>query len=135
MNEFLITFFIIIFIFTVTNINVFATHISEPILSLEKNSKYVLNDTILVDGWVKYNDKPATDVLLTVKLIDPNGMESFYNEVRSDLNGNFSTTINLPDNSIYDTGQFTLIAESQCKDEHRNICHNFISQEFLEILN
>ena len=134
MNEFLITFFIIIFLFTVTTINVYATHISQPILSLEKNLKYTLNDTILVNGWVKYNDEPATDVLLTVKLVNPSGTESFSNEVRSDLNGNFSTIINLLDNSIHDTGKFTLIAESQCKDEHRNICHNFISQEFLEIL-
>ena len=135
MNGFLITFFIIIFIFTVTTINIHATHISEPILSLEKNLKYTLNDTILISGWIKYNDEPATDVLLTVKLINPDGIESFSNEVRSNSNGNFSTMINLLNNNIYDTGEYTLIVESQCKDEHRNICQNFITQEFLEILN
>ncbi|MGD1835336.1 MAG: hypothetical protein ACPKQO_06405 [Nitrososphaeraceae archaeon] len=135
MNKYFLAFFLILFFFTVTKSNVFATHISEPILSLEKNLKYNLNDTVLVNGWVKYNDKPASDVLLIIKFQDPNGIEVFYDEVRSDSNGNFSSDINLSENGIFNTGSFTLIAESQCKDEHRHICHNFNAVELLEIHN
>ena len=45
--------------------NVYATHISEPILSLDKDAKYNLNQTIPINGWVK-------------------------DQVRSDSNGNYT---------------------------------------------
>ena len=48
--------------------NVYATHISEPILILDKYSKYNMNETISVSGWVKYNDKPASNVLVLLKI-------------------------------------------------------------------
>ena len=57
--------------------NVYATHISEPILSLDKDAKYNINETISVNGWVKYNEKPASDVLVLLKLLNPNGKETF----------------------------------------------------------
>jgi hypothetical protein len=57
--------------------NIYATHISEPILSLNKDAKYNLNETIPVNGWVKYDDKPASNVLVLLKLIHSNGNEIF----------------------------------------------------------
>ena len=69
--------------------NVYATHISEPILSLDKDAKYNLNETIPINGWVKYDDKPASNVLVLLKLINPNGNEIFQDQVRSDSNGNY----------------------------------------------
>jgi len=108
--------------------NVYATHISEPILSLNKNAKYNINETISVNGWVKYDEKPASDVLVLLKLINPNGNEIFQEQVRSDSNGNFTSNINLLGNIVSEGGTFTLSAESQCRDEHRNICnHNSTS--------
>ena len=75
--------------------NVYATHISEPILSLEKDAKYNINETISVNGWVKYKENPASDVLVLLKLINPNGNEIFQDQVRSDSNGNFTSSVTL----------------------------------------
>ena len=75
--------------------NVYATHISEPILSLEKDAKYNMNETISVNGWIKYNEKPASDVLVLLKLLSPNGNEIFQDKVRSDSNGNFTSNVTL----------------------------------------
>ena len=114
--------------------NVYATHISEPILSLNKDAKYNINETISVNGWVKYDEKPASDVLVLLKLINPNGNEIFQEQVRSDSNGNFTSNINLLGNNVSEGGTFTLSAESQCRDEHRNICnHNSTSQTLVVI--
>jgi len=108
--------------------NVYATHISEPVLSMDKNTSYSMNETISVNGWVKYDDKPASDVLILLKLMNSNGDEIFQDQVRSDSNGNFTSNINILDSNITGGGSFTLLAESQCKDEHRNICnYNSIS--------
>jgi hypothetical protein len=114
--------------------NVYATHISEPILSLNKDAKYNINETISVNGWVKYDEKPASDVLVLLKLINPNGNEIFQEQVRSDSNSNFTSNINLLGNNVSEGGTFTLSAESQCRDEHRNICnHNSTSQTLVVI--
>jgi hypothetical protein len=114
--------------------NVYATHISEPILSLDKDAKYNLNETIPVNGWVKYDDKPASNVLVLLKLLHPNGNEIFRDQVRSDPNGNFTSNIKLIGSNVTEGGTFTLSAESQCRDEHRNICnHNSTSQTLVVI--
>ena len=114
--------------------NVYDTHISEPILSLEKDAKYNINETISVNGWVKYNDKPASDVLVLLKLINPIGNEIFQDQVRSDSNGNFTSNVTLVGSNVTEGGTFTLYAESQCRDEHRSICiHNNSSQTLVVI--
>ena len=115
--------------------NVYATHISEPILSLEKDAKYNMNETISVNGWVKYNDKPASDVLVLLKLINPIGNEIFQDQVRSDSNGNFTSNVTLVGSNATEGGTFTLYAESQCRDEHRNICNHNNSSQTLVVIN
>ena len=115
--------------------NVYATHISEPILSLEKGAKYNMNETISVNGWVKYNDKPASDVLVLLKLINPIGNEIFQDQVRSDSNGNFTSNVTLVGSNATEGGTFTLYAESQCRDEHRNICNHNNSSQTLVVIN
>jgi len=58
----------------------------------------------------------------------------FQEQVRSDSNGNFTSNINLLGNIVSEGGTFTLSAESQCRDEHRNICnHNSTSQTLVVI--
>jgi hypothetical protein len=115
--------------------NVYATHISEPILSLDKDAKYNMNETISVNGWVKYNDKPASDVLVLLKLINPTGNEIFQDQVRSDSNGNFTSNVTLLGSNATEGGTFTLYAESQCRDEHRNICNHNNSSQTLVVIN
>lgn len=121
---------VIVFIFSSLLLltNVYATHISEPILSMDKDASYSIKETIIVNGWVKYDGKPASDVLILLKLVNSDGDEIFQDQVRSDSNGNFTSNINLLDSNMASKGSFTLSAESQCKDEHRNICnYNSIS--------
>ena len=115
--------------------NVYATHISEPILSLDKDAKYNMNETISVNGWVKYNEKPASDVLVLLKLLSPNGNEIFQDKVRSDSNGDFTSNVTLLGSNATEGGTFTLYAESQCRDEHRNICNHNNSSQTLVVIN
>jgi hypothetical protein len=115
--------------------NVYATHISEPILSLDKDAKYNMNETISVNGWVKYDGKPASDVLVLLKLIHPNGNEIFQDQVRSNSNGNFTSNVALLGSNVTEGGTFTLYAESQCRDEHRSICNHNNSSQTLVVIN
>jgi hypothetical protein len=115
--------------------NVYATHISEPILSLEKDAKYNMNETIPVNGWVKYDDKPASDVLVLLKLINPTGNEIFQDQVRSDSNGNFTSNVTLVGSNATEGGTFTLYAESECRDEHRSICNHNNSSQTIVVIN
>jgi hypothetical protein len=115
--------------------NVYATHISEPILTLEKDAKYNMNETISVNGWVKYNEKPASNVLVLLKLINPTGNEIFQDQVRSNSNGNFTSNVALLGSNVTEGGTFTLYAESQCRDEHRNICNHNNSSQTLVVIN
>ena len=131
----LIIGFIILSLYLLLSANVYATHISEPILSLDKDAKYNMNETISVDGWVKYNDKPASDVLVLLKLLNPSGNEIFQDQVRSDSNGNFTSNVTLLGSNATEGGTFTLYAESQCRDEHRNICNHNNSSQTLVVIN
>ena len=115
--------------------NVYATHISEPILSLDKDAEYNINETISVNGWIKYNEKPASDVLVLLKLLNPSGNEIFQDQVRSDSNGNFTSNVTLVGSNATEGGTFTLYAESQCRDEHRNICNHNNSSQTLVVIN
>ena len=47
-NSFAIGF--ILLSLSLLSVNVYATHISEPILSLDKDAKYNINETISING-------------------------------------------------------------------------------------
>ena len=117
------------------SVNVYATHISEPILSIDSDSQYDMNETISINGWVKYNEKPTSDVLVLLKLLNPNGNEIFQDQVRSDQSGNFTLNINLLGSNVTEGGTFTLSAISQCRDEHRNICNHKSTSQTLVVIN
>jgi hypothetical protein len=103
--------------------DIFATHISKPILTMDKQT-FDVNENITVKGWVDYQNNPASDVLLDIVVIhEPNSRnELVRNQVRSNDAGNFTSNIILPDNT--EPGNYTLTVISQCRDEHRNICTN-----------
>ena len=129
--SFTIVFSSFTFLFT----NIYATHISEPILSIDKDAQYNLNETIPINGWIKYNEKPASDVLVLVKLVNPNGKDIYQEQIRSDQTGNFSSNINLIGSNVTEGGTFTLYAESQCRDEHRNICTHKNNSHTIVVIN
>jgi hypothetical protein len=101
----------------------FATHVSKPILTMDKQT-FDVNENITVKGWVEYQNNPASDVLLEIIFThEPNGgNELVRNQVRSNDAGNFTSNIILPVNTT--PGNYTLTVISQCRDEHRNICTN-----------
>lgn len=106
----------------------YATHVSEPIISIDPNTQYKMNQTISISGWVKYNDQPAPNVLVLLRLTNPNSDEIFRDEVRSNSNGNFTSSIDLSGLILSEIGAYRITAESQCRDEHRSICnHNTTS--------
>ena len=127
--------FILLSLYLLLSANVYATHISEPILSLDKDAEYNINETMSVNGWIKYNEKPASDVLVLLKLLNPSGNEIFQDQVRSDSNGNFTSNVTLLGSNATEGGTFTLYAESQCRDEHRNICNHNNSSQTLVVIN
>jgi hypothetical protein len=106
----------------------YATHVSEPIISTDPNTQYKMNQSVLVNGWVKYNDQPAPNVLVLLRLTNPNSDEIFRDEVSSNSNGNFTSSIDLSELNLTEIGAYRITAESQCRDEHRRICnHNTTS--------
>lgn len=113
----------------------YATHVSEPILSIDPNTHYKMDQTISVGGWVKYNDQPASDVLVLLTLTNPNSDEIFQDEIRSNSNGNFTSSINLSALNISDIGAYRITAESQCRDEHRSVCNHNTTSGILMLTN
>ncbi len=100
------------------SLGAFATHISKPIPYLDKNEFYS-NETIDVDGWVEYNNEPASDVLIQVFLeYDREKLTS--DNVTSDSNGNFSAILSIP-NEV-EPGNYTVSVTSLCQEIHSNVC-------------
>jgi DNA/RNA endonuclease YhcR with UshA esterase domain len=103
--------------------NTFATHISKPILTMDKQT-FEINENITVKGWVEYQNNPASDVLLDIVVINEpdGGNELIRSQVMSNDTGNFTANVILPVNTA--PGNYTLTVISQCREEHRNICTN-----------
>jgi hypothetical protein len=97
----------------------YATHVSRPIIDMDRQL-FKIHETIAVKGWVDYNNKPTSNVLLDITLRAPNGNEIVREKTRSNMDGNFIWNITLPVNSL--PGNYTIEVISQCTDEHRNIC-------------
>lgn len=127
--------FITIILCSVTLQIVDATHVSEPILTNDPNTKYKMNQTISINGWVKYNDQPAPYVLVLLRLTNPNSNEIFRDEVRSNSNGNFTSTVTLSGLNLTEIGAYRITAESQCRDEHRSICNRNTTSDTLMLTN
>ncbi len=96
----------------------FATHISKPIPYLEKD-EFLPNETINVNGWVEYNDEPASDVLVQV-FLEKERINLVSDNVTSDSNGNFSAVLSIPNET--ETGNYTVSVTSLCQEIHSNVC-------------
>ena len=51
----------------------YATHISQPIMTVQDSLVYSYGDNLIISGWVNYSDEATSDVLLSVKISNPNG--------------------------------------------------------------
>lgn len=121
--------------FLLTSQTVHSTHVSEPILTNDPSIQYKKNQTFSVNGWVKYNDSPTSNVLVLLRLTNPNSDEIFRDEVRSNSNGNFTSSINLAGLNLTEIGAYLISAESQCRDEHRSICNHNSTSQHIQIIN
>jgi hypothetical protein len=122
-------------LFSVTLQTVYATHVSEPVLTNDPNIQYKSNQTFSVNGWVKYNDQPASNVLVLLRLTNPNSDEIFRDEVRSNSSGIFTSNINLAGLNVTEIGTYVITAESQCRDEHRSICNHNSTSQIIQLIN
>lgn len=97
---------------------VFATHISQPIVT-DVKTQYTVGETIVLRGWVNYNDQAAPDVLLHFKVTRPDGSVAADRSFQSDTEGRFAFTF---DTQSEVPGLYRITVTSHCLDIHRYAC-------------
>lgn len=97
----------------------YSTHISEPVLTLKKTS-FKFNEVIPITGQIIYNENPAPNVLVNLKIHDPNGQLIIDEFMHSDKNGGFSYNF-VQENSLKNKN-YKILVTSFCLEEHRQIC-------------
>ncbi|MEI2767388.1 MAG: hypothetical protein V9E86_02545 [Nitrosomonas sp.] len=116
-NTYCAGFILLILLFGFANQG-WATHISQPIVENLQN-QYTAGDTIVVQGWVEYQEKPAPDVLLSFKLLRPDGHvvvdQSYPSNPQGQFEFKFDTQHEAP-------GTYQLTITSQCLEIHRYAC-------------
>ena len=98
----------------------YATHISQPIMTVQDSLVYSYGDNLTISGWVNYSDEPTSDVLLSVKISNPNGtvISDFF--ITSDSNGEFVFPFELSEDDS--GGNYAVNIMSMCREVHRDIC-------------
>lgn len=116
-NTYCTGFISLILLFGFTNEG-WATHISQPIVE-NLQSQYTVGNTIVVQGWVEYQEKPAPDVLLNFKLLRSDGHvvvdQSYSSDPQGQFEFKFDTQHEVP-------GTYQLTITSQCLEIHRYAC-------------
>ena len=115
--------FVLFFIAAVTIVGVqdaYSTHISQPIITVDDNLVYSIGDDLSITGWVEYDDASTSDVLLSVKISNPNGtvVSDFF--LTSDSDGKFEFPFELSDDDS--PGDYLVNIMSMCREIHRDIC-------------
>jgi len=98
----------------------YATHISQPIMTVQDSLVYSYGDDLTISGWVNYSDEPTSDVLLSVKISNPNGtvISDFF--ITSDSKGEFAFPFELSEDD--QSGDYLINIMSMCREVHRDIC-------------
>lgn len=97
----------------------YQTHISNPVVTSDKTN-YKQGENIIISGWVNYNEKATSDVLLRIIATNPLEIKIFDEYVTSDGDGIFSTEIPILKNAK--VGKYNIEITSQCREIHREIC-------------
>ncbi|HQV89436.1 MAG TPA: hypothetical protein PKY67_09005 [Nitrosomonas sp.] len=116
-KPYLIGFALILILCSVMQ-NALATHISKPIL-IDPKTDYVAGDTIMLHGWVEYNEKPAPDVLLNFKLTRPDGTVAVDRSYPSNEKGQFEFLFDTKNEAV---GTYQITITSHCLEMHRYAC-------------
>ena len=98
----------------------YATHVSQPIMTVEQSLVYSSGDTLIISGWVNYSDEPTSDVLLSIKISNPTGtvISDFF--LTSDSEGKFEFPFELSHDDP--SGDYLVNIMSMCREVHRDIC-------------
>ena len=115
--------FVLFIVAAVTIVGVqdaYSTHISQPIITVDDNLVYSIGDDLSITGWVEYDDASTSDVLLSVKISNPNGtvVSDFF--LTSDSDGKFEFPFQLSDDDS--PGDYLVNIMSMCREIHRDIC-------------
>ena len=97
----------------------YQTHISSPVITSDKIN-YKQGDSIIISGWVSYNEEPTSDVLLKIIATNPQEVKIFEEYTTSNPDGTFA--IEIPISASADVGNYSIEVISQCREIHREIC-------------
>ena len=106
--------------------NAYSTHVSLPVLSTDEKLEYLFDEDLIIAGWVEYGGKPTSDVLLNIKISDPNGFLVEESFTTSDFDGRFEFSFGLAKDSS--PGKYLVDITSMCREEHRHICTHKAAQ-------
>ena len=111
---------------------VYATHVSQPIMTVEQSPVYSYGDNLIISGWVNYSDEPTSDVLLSIKISNPNEtvISDFF--ITSDSKGEFAFPFELSEDDP--GGDYTVNIMSMCREVHRDICTHKTAEVAVSVL-
>jgi len=110
----------------------YATHISQPIMTVQDSLVYSYGDNLTISGWVNYSDEATSDVLLSVKISNPNGtvISDFF--ITSDSKGEFAFPFELSEDDA--SGDYIINIMSMCREIHRDICTHKTAEVAVSVL-
>ena len=95
-------FFVVLFCINFIILESYQTHVSSPIITSDKTN-YKQGESIVISGWVNYNEQATSDVLLRIIVTDPLEMKIFDEYVTSNPEGEFS--IEIPMSAFFIAGE------------------------------
>ncbi len=127
--------YLLLFIAAVAIIGIqgaYATHVSQPIMTVEDSLVYSYGDTLTISGWVNYSDEPTSNVLLSVKISNSNGtvISDFF--LTSDSDGKFEFPFELSQDDP--SGDYLVNIMSMCREVHRDICTHKTAEITVNVL-
>lgn len=96
----------------------FATHISQPIVT-DPKTQYAIGETVILRGWVNYNEQATPDVLLNFKVTRPDGSVALDRSYPSNAEGWFEFEF---DTKNEKPGTYRITITSHCLEIHRYAC-------------
>ena len=127
--------YLLLFIAAVAIIGIqgaYATHVSQPIMTVEDSLVYSYGDTLTISGWVNYSDEPTSNVLLSVKISNSNGtvISDFF--LTSDSDGKFEFPFELSQDDP--SGDYLVNIMSMCREIHRDICTHKTAETTISVI-
>ena len=110
----------------------YSTHISQPIITVDNNLVYSIGDDLSITGWVEYDDASTSDVLLSVKISNPDGtvVSDFF--LTSDSDGKFEFPFELSDDDS--PGDYLVNIMSMCREIHRDVCTHKTAEVAISVI-